>query len=351
MRNNGHYIGIGLCFIVEPAGVAVGNTSSGLTQARLRLTPDGRLEIYSDRTDIGQGADTSHALVAASIIGINEESITVHPVSGALAGMGPVSSRGSVYPLSAVAKAARIMKSKLARLAGVFLEAAEQDVIMVAGDIYARNKPEVRLSFPDLAQKIYFRPGPRALPEEMLLEGDFLPDVTTTWFSPNTAKNKMSTYTTFCASADLATVEIDIETGQVKILQYSHAHDAGVQISQAMVDAQVHGGIAQGIGEALTEELVYSPDGQLLSDSYVDYVIPICPDAPEIEVYHLETPSPYTELGTKGMGEAPIISGKAVIISAVVDALRPLKIDIRQTPMTSENIRKLVLASIGANPI
>ena len=351
MRDEGRYIGIGLCFIVEPAGVAVASSRSGLTQARLRLTPDGRMEVYSDRTDIGQGADTSHALAVARIIGIKEESITVHPVSGDLAGMGPVSSRGSVYPLSAVAKAAKIMRSKLAKLAAVFLEASEQDVVMAAGDIYARNNPEIQLSFGELAQKIYFHPGPRALPEEMLLEGDFLPDVTTTWFSPNTAKNKMSTYTTFCASADLAAVEVDIETGQVKILQYAHAHDAGVVLSQALVDGQVHGGIAQGIGEALSEELVYSPDGKLLSGSYVDYVFPICPDVPDIEVCHLETPSPFTELGTKGMGEAPIISGKAVILSAVEDALTPMKIHIRQTPLTGENIRKLVLAAIQTNSI
>ncbi len=343
LQKQGKYVGIGMAFVVEPAGVATANAASGLVQARIRLMPDGMVEVYSDRTEIGQGAEASHRIVTSDILGVKMDDVVVKPVTSDMVGMGPVSSRGSVYSLSAVAVAAKQLRAKLKKLASAFLKEDTENIMFGDGLIYSTTYPERKLTYRELAKRVYFLPGPRGLPRELQLEHDFLPDVTTTWFSPNTSQNPTSTYTTFCCEADIAVVEVDIETGITKILKYVHVHDAGKIISKDIVEGQIHGGVVQGIGEALLEELVYSENKELLSTSYTDYLLPTALDSPDIVIGHLETLSPFTELGTKGMGEAPIIGGKAVIISAIEDALSPLKIRITESPATSERVRRWVL--------
>jgi carbon-monoxide dehydrogenase large subunit len=263
--------------------------------------------------------------------------------------MGPVSSRGSVYSLSALAVAVKKLKSKIVSLSAVFLDDDPKNIVIDGGIITSRNRAGKRLSFQELAQKIYFRPGPRGLPTEMLFGNDFLPDVILTWFSPNTAQNRTNPYTTFCYSADFVAVEVDTETGTTKILSHLHVHDAGNVVSEELVEGQIHGGTVQGIGEALSEELIYRDDGVLLTNSLTDYVMPLATDSPNTEVDHMVTPSPYTELGTKGMAEASIISGKAVMISAIEDALSPFKIQVKEAPASSERIRRLILEAQKGN--
>jgi carbon-monoxide dehydrogenase large subunit len=146
-------------------------------------------------------------------------------------------------------------------------------------------------------------------------------------------------------SADIVVVEVDIETGAVKIVKMTHAHDAGNIISKELVDGQVHGGLAQGLGEALFEEIVYDDNGQMMTESYTNYLMPTALDIPEVTIGHMQTPSPYTELGTKGMGEAPLISSKAAVIAAVEDALAPLGIRINESPATRQRIRQWVKAA------
>ncbi|MDB4444641.1 molybdopterin-dependent oxidoreductase, partial [bacterium] len=178
---------------------------------------------------------------------------------------------------------------------------------------------------------------------EMKKSHDFLPDLTVTWFSPNTAENPGSVYSTFCSSADVVVVEVDIETGATKILKMAHVHDAGTIISEPLIERQIHGAVTQGIGEALFEELIYGENGKLLTDSYTNYLLPTALDAQNMAIGHMETPSPFTELGTKGMGEAPIIGSKAAVISAVEDALSPFNIKIDQSPATMQRVRGLIL--------
>jgi CO/xanthine dehydrogenase Mo-binding subunit len=182
------------------------------------------------------------------------------------------------------------------------------------------------------------------LTREILKAHDHLLEVDTTWYSPITAETG-AVYTTFSAAADIAVVEVDVETGVTRILKYVHFHDAGKIVNQAAVKGQIYGGIMQGIGEALYEELLYDEKGHLLSNSYSDYMIPTIAETPFIEIGHMETPSPFTELGTKGMGEAPIIGSKAVILSAIEDALSPFDIVVDQSPATRERVRRWVLNS------
>jgi carbon-monoxide dehydrogenase large subunit len=140
-------------------------------------------------------------------------------------------------------------------------------------------------------------------------------------------------------------VEVDVETGVTSFLDYFHVHDAGNVIDAEAVDGQIHGGMAQGLGEALFEELAYGEDGRLLSGSYTDYLFATSLDAPMVETAHLETPSPFTELGTKGMGEAPAIGAKAAVISAIEDALSPFGIHIGEAPATAQKVRQWIRAA------
>ncbi|MBW1789391.1 MAG: xanthine dehydrogenase family protein molybdopterin-binding subunit [Deltaproteobacteria bacterium] len=341
-RAKNRYIGIGMAFIIEPAGVASTNVTSGLTQARIKLTPDGLIEAHSDRTEIGQGAEESHRIVISDILGIAKEDVIIPPVSSDTIGQGPVSSRGSVYSLSALAVAAKQMKAKVIQYATHFFETAAEDIAMENGAIFSIKNPEQKMNYRELAKRVYFLPGPRSLPMDMKMANDFLPDVQATWFSPSTAKNPSSTYTTFCMSVDIVVVEVDVETGAVKILKMTHVHDAGNIISRELVEGQIHGGVAQGLGEALFEEIVYGDNGDMLTESYTNYLLPTALEVPEITIGHMQTPSPFTELGTKGMGEAPLISSKAALIASVEDALAPLGVEINESPATRQRVRQWV---------
>jgi len=341
----GKYIGIGVISAIEPAGVAVPNCQmGGITQARVQITADGTIEVHSDRTEIGQGSEASHAIIVSNILGCNREDILVKPVTSDYIGQGPLSSRGAVYPASAVAKAAKIIKKKVCQCAAAFLKAEEESLVLEGGMIYSSNNPDEKLTYKQLAEKAYFFPGPRGLPAEILKNHDHLLDVTTTWYSPTTPESG-SSYTSFCTSADVAVVEVDIDTGATKIIKYAHVHDAGTIIDKQIVDGQIHGGIVQGIGEALYERLDYNDKGQLMTTSFSTYLIPTAVEAPDIEVAHLETPSPFTETGSKGMGEAPIIGSKAVILAAIEDALTPFNIEVNESPATPERVRSWIVAA------
>jgi len=343
LREKGQYIGIGMAFVVEPAGIAAPNARfSGLVQARVRITPDGLVEVYSDRTEIGQGAEKTNTLVVSQILGVKAEEIVIKPVTSDVIGMGPISSRGAVYSVSALVRAAKGVKDIVVKYASAFFQDDPKNIRLEDGRIYSLKNPENSLSFRELADRFYFRPGPRGLPKEMQLNHETLLDVSASWYSPISAENPTTSYTTFSSSADLALVEVDSETGVTKIWKYIHVHDAGKIISPEIVDGQIYGGIVQGIGEALSEELIYNERGELSTDSYTDFVIPTAVDAPDIVIRHLETPSPYTELGTKGMGESPIISSKAAIISAIEDALSPFRVRILEAPATRERIRRWI---------
>ena len=342
-RKQGKYIGVGVAFTVEPAGVAAPHCIySGLTQARVRITSDGLVEVESDQTEIGQGSDITRAKVVANILGVKIDDIEVKRGTSDMPG-GVYSSRGAVYPMSALARAAKELKARLIKLAGHFLNEEPAHIDIMDGVFHSRKDPTRRMTLKELADCAYFHPGPRALPQDMQAKHEILLDVSTSWFSPNTAQNPTSTYTTYCSGADIAVVDVDVETGGVSILKYAQVHDAGTLLDKDVVEGQILGGIVQGIGEALSEELVYNNNGELLSDSYADYVMPTAQDSPDIVVGHVETPSPFTELGSKGMGEAPIIGSKVAIINAIEDALSPFKIRVAESPATRERVRRWIL--------
>jgi len=343
-RKQGKYVGVGMAFSVEPAGVSAPHCIfGGLTQARVSITTDGLVEVESDQTEIGQGSDTTRAKVVANILGVKIDDVEVKRDTSDMPGSGVYSSRGAIYPTGAMIRAARELKERMIKFAGHFMSEEPANIEIKDSVFRSTKDPNKTMTLKELADSAYFRPGPRALPQDMQAEHEVLLDVSKSWFSPNTAQNPTSTYTTYCSAADIAVVEVDVETGAVSILKYTHVHDAGTLLDKDVVEGQIFGGIVQGIGEAVAEDLVYTKNGELLSNSYADYLIPTAPDAPDIILGHVETPSPFTELGQKGMGEAPIIGSKVAIINAIEDALSPFKITVTESPATREKVRKWIL--------
>ncbi len=349
LAGQGRYLGIGLVTAIEPAGVAVPNCQmGGITEARVLITPDGSVEVHSDRTEIGQGVEISHATIVADILGMDMAHIHVKRVTSDFIGQGPLSSRGAVYPASAVAKAAKLLRKKVVQCAGSLMKIPADQVVLEKGFLYPASAPEKKISYAQFADKMFFFPGPRGLDPEILKAHDHLLDVTTTWYSPTTPESG-SSYTSFCVSADIAVVELDIDTGVTQIVKYVHVHDAGTIINAQVVDGQIQGGIVQGIGEALYEGLNYDENGQLMNTSFSNYLIPTSVEAPDIQIAHLETPSPFSETGSKGMGEAPIIGAKAVILDAIEDALSEFGIRVNDAPATPEKVRKWIRQASGQN--
>jgi len=349
LEKQDRYMGVGVITAIEPAGVAVPNCQmGGITQARVMMTPDGSVEVYSDRTEIGQGTEISHATIVGNILGMNLEDIYVKNVTSDYIGQGPLSSRGAVYPASAVAKAAKILKQKVIHCAATLLGIEQSDVVLEKGVIFSASDREKKFTYKEFADKVFFFPGPRGLDPEMLKNHDHLLDVTTSWYSPTTPDSG-SSYTSFCVSADVAVVEVDVETGITKIIKYVHVHDAGTIINKQVVDGQIHGGIVQGIGEALYENLDYNEEGRLMNTSFSTYLIPTAVEAPDIEIGHLETPCPFSETGSKGMGEAPIIGSKAVILDAIEDALSSFNIRVNDSPASPEKVRKWIKEALENN--
>lgn len=344
LRERNKHIGIGLAFMVEPAGASIPySIFTGIESAKVSLFTDGSIHVYSNTIDIGQHSKVAIVSVVAENLGVKPDDIKVIMGDSDIVGLGPWSSRGVIYGISAVVKAAKALKLKILKVAAKILNEHFENLHIKDGIIYSKSNLEKQISIRDLANRVYFFPGPQmTLTQDMLEKGEITLEAIASWFSPTTIKELSSVYTTFCCGADAAVVEVDLETGKVKVLKYVAVHDVGKIIDPASVEAQVQGGIAQGIGGALFEELIYNEDGQLLTTTFTDYLMPTAIDIPEIEIDHIETPSPVTETGAKGMGEGPIIIPPEVIISAVEDALAPFKVRISETPLKPERIWRLL---------
>ena len=344
LRKEGRYIGIGISFCVEPAGVAIPYAIySGYESARVSINTDGHVEVYSNLIDIGQGSIVTLAQVAAETLGVPIDWIKVITGSSDYKGTGSYSSRGAVYGVGAVIKASSILKDRLKRIMAHIWEVRPEDIDIKDGELILKPLPSKRMKLDELTYKLYHFPGQhRILSEDLIKEGLVPLDVTVSWFSPVTAKYPTATYTTVSCSADVAIVEVDVETGGVKVINYYTVHDAGKVINHKIVEGQIIGGIAQGLGAALYEEILYSKDGSLLTTSFLDYAIPSATEMFNVEIDHLETSSPFTELGSKGMAEGPAYSSIVTIVNAVEDALKPFDVNINDIPIKLEKIFNLI---------
>lgn len=314
-RADGRLLGIGLSAYTEytamgpsPLMGALGNLQGGYETAVVRVEPDGDATVLSGVVELGQGIRASLAQVAARVLAVPPERVTVvlgdthrTPYSA----YGTAASRGAVMGGGATLVAAQRVRDKVLRLAAHLLEARLEDVELAGGVCRVRGSPQHALTLAQIAGEAYR--GHRLPPGmEPGLEAQY-------------------TYTpanwVFPAGVHVAAVEVDRDLGTVAFLGYWIAHDCGPLIAPNLVEGQLHGALAQGVGAALLEELVYDAGGQLVSGTLMDYLLPTVHDVPSAVLAHLETPSPISPGGLKGMAEGGTIAAPAAVVNAVADAL------------------------------
>jgi carbon-monoxide dehydrogenase large subunit len=330
-RRQGRYVGIGLSCFVELTGPGAqfygvgGAPISGQEGTTVRLEPGGAVTALVGVTNQGQGTATALAQIIADELDVELDRVAV--LSGDTAvvpyGGGTWASRGMPIGGSATLLAARALADKIRLVAGALLEAHAADIELRGGQALVRGSPTRCLTFAALARATYFRSNELRGVEPSL-------EATVHYTNP--------TAWTFTNGAHLAVVEVDVETGKVRVVRYVAVDDCGRIVNPALVEGQIAGGVAQGLGGALSEHCAYDETGQLLATTLMDYAVPTSADVPSIEMHHLETPAPAIAGGFKGAGEAGATGAPAAILNAVNDALAPLGVMLTEQPITPERV-------------
>ncbi len=345
-RRRGRYLGIGIACFVEgttPNIRGLAGRWGAYEAATARLEPDGRLAVFVGVSPHGQGLETSLAQVAADRLGITPDAVDIFHGDTASCpyGLGTWGSRSAVVGGVAVGRAVRAVREQVLRIAAGLLEAAPDDLEIREGQVRVRGLPGRALSLREVAAVAYHATHQLPSGLEPGLQATY-------WYAPPQAagvpdeRGRANTNATFSNATHVAVVAVDPETGEVRVLRYAVVHDCGTIINPRIVEGQVHGGVAQGIGGALYEELVYDDSGQCLTGSLLDYLLPTACEVPAVEVGHLETPSPFVEGGYKGMGEGGAIGAPAAIANAVADALAPLGVHVTRTPLAPARLLALL---------
>jgi carbon-monoxide dehydrogenase large subunit len=308
-KAQGRLVGLGLSMYVEVCGIGPSAILSvgGWEHSQVTVERDGRISATTGASPHGQGNETTFAQMLADQFGIPIDHITVHHGDTGIVkqGIGTFGSRSQAVGGAALHMAGTKVRTKMAKFAGAMLEAHEEDLLFENGQIFVKGSPASGKSFSDVAAYAY-RPVP--LPQGLepgLSEEAF--------FEPGN-----NTYPFGC---HISMLEIDRETGEPTLLKFICVDDAGHLINPLIVEGQIHGGLAQGIGQAMIEEVVYNDDGQLLTGSFMDYAVPRATDFPRFELDNTVTPTPVNPLGAKGVGEAGTLGSTPCIVSAAVDAL------------------------------
>jgi CO/xanthine dehydrogenase Mo-binding subunit len=328
-RREGRAVGIGVGCLVEKAGLGPWE------YARVEVDATGHVVVYSGIAAVGQGIETTLAQVCAEELNVPAESITVvHGDSARVPfGVGGFASRGASVALPAALEAARKVRAKMFRIAAGLLEAASDDLVLEDGAVHVRGVPDRRVTFRELARAAV--PGPPGM-EPGLYAAHFFE-------APRM---------TYPYGTHAAVVEVDLETGFVNVLRYAIAYDIGKAVNPMIVDGQLVGALAQGLGGALLEELVYDGQGQLLTTTFMDYLMPTAMEMPASTVVRIleETPTPLNPLGVKGAGEGGSSGAGAAIANAVADALAPLGVSITALPLSPDRLLSLILVAGPPSP-
>ena len=323
-RRRGRYIGIGLAHGIK--GTGRGPFEFG----NVRISPTGHITVSTGAAPMGQGLATALAQICADAFGMRAQDITVVAGDTAAAplGLGGFASRQTVTAGSSVQIAALAVAAKARKLAGHMLEAAEEDLEIVDGEVRVVGAPQLAVTLGELARVLKGAPG-YGFPEGM----DPGLDASATFRVDKLA------YSNGCHVVE---VEVDIETGGVTILRYLAIQDSGRRVNPAIVEGQVHGGIAHGIGNAMFEWMGYDAAGQPITTTFADYLLPTATEVPTFETLYKESPSPHNPLGVKGVGEVGVIPAAAAVISAIEDALSPFHVRIAQMPVTPPKLVELI---------
>ncbi len=361
-RAEGRYVGIGVALAVDPSVSNMGYVAAALDpqfrakpeylpksgaveSASLSVDPLGRVVAVLGTTPQGQGHQTIVSQIVAEELGLRPEDVTVVDEMDTFTRVwsissGTYSSRFGSVGTSAVALAARKLKAKLLAYAAHLLEVPVSEVEWTEGGARRRDGRGPAYALKDLAGRAHW--NTQSLPEGMEpalhATAVFGFDVARA-VDPEDRVNSSNTYGFI---AEVMAVEVDPETAAIRILRYVSVHDAGTIINPMIVEGQIYGGALHGLGGALYEELRYDEDGQCLTATFMDYLVPTASEAPTIEIAHLASPSPLTTLGAKGLGESSSMTVPAVIANAVSDALAPLGVRITELPMTPDRLWRLI---------
>jgi carbon-monoxide dehydrogenase large subunit len=337
LRTQGRYLGIGLAPFVESTGLGPSGFQAQLgflipshETARVVMDMSGKVTVHTGIMPIGQGAQTALSQIAADALGVPLGDVRVlygDTDACPYSGLASVASRGTAVGGAAIRLACEPIMEKLKRIAGNRLEARPGDIEIRGGQVSVSGVPGKTLPLSEIARAAYFR-GPE-LPEDE---------------KPGLSNEEVydPPAVAFAYGSHACLVEVDIETGFVEVVKYAVCHDCGTMVNPALVEAQVHGGVVQGLGAALLEELPYNGRGQLLATNFTDYHLPRTVSVPHIKIDHMETPAPHIPGGFKGAGEGGVIPSPAAIANAVADALRPFGVTITSTPLTPAKVWDLL---------
>ncbi|MFZ8954306.1 MAG: xanthine dehydrogenase family protein molybdopterin-binding subunit [Burkholderiaceae bacterium] len=335
LREKGIYRGIGLAAMIEvtnpsPAFYGVGGARiSAQDGATLRLDPSGMLNVLVSVTEQGQGTEAVFAQIAASMVGVSLDKVRVITGDTAVTpyGGGTWASRGAGIGGEAVLQAGKALKTNILAVAGAVLSVDPATLDVVDNAVVDRLTRVEQMPLAEVGRVAYFRPD--------TLPMDFQSELTVTrHYTPREFGF------TFTNGIQASYVEVDTETGFIKLLKHWCVEDCGTVLNPMLVDEQLRGGVVQGLGGALLEECLYSPEGQMLNGSMADYLVPMAYEMPDIEIGHVSTPTKTSELGAKGAGEAGTAGAPGAVMNAVNDALEGLGERVVEQPMTPERILK-----------
>ncbi len=330
-RKQGKYLGIGLSTYVEVCGLgpsaganAIGFTGGLWESAVVRMHPTGSVTVLTGASPHGQGQETTFAQIVSNELGVPVEAVEIiHGDTGSVPfGMGTYGSRGLAVGGAALVMAARKVREKARKIAAHQLEAALDDVQYADGAFFVQGSPDKKKAIQEIAFAAYMAGNLPPGVEPMLEESHF--------YDPPNFVYPFGTH--------VCEVEVDAETGVTRLVRYTAVDDCGPAVNPMIVEGQVHGGLAQGIGQALYEHGVYDDNGQLLAGSLMDYVVPTASELISFDLARTVTPSPHQPLGVKGIGETGTIGSSPAVVNAVVDALSPLGITHIDMPLTPERV-------------
>ena len=359
-RKEGKYIGIGLATVVDPSVTNIAYVSLALTPDQrakghpksgsgesviVKLDPLGKAHVIACTNPQGQGHETVISQIVADELGIHPDDVTVSDVVDThdrvyTITTGSYSSRFASVGVNAVVAATRKVKEKMKKIAAHLLETNPEDIETKEGKFYVKGSPDKSILARHIAGTAHWNQS--ALPEGMdvgLYASSLLSMPTS---QPPDQLDRVDSSNTYGFIAEAIVVEVDPETGQVQFLKWASVHDAGTILNPLLLEGQVMGSIAHALGGTLYEEWAYDENGQCLTASFQDYLVPTAMEVPMVDIGHVETPSPLTALGSKGAGESSTMSVPVAIANAIADALAPLGVTINELPLSPNKIWHLI---------
>jgi carbon-monoxide dehydrogenase large subunit len=333
-RAAGRLLGLGVSAYVEPTSMPAPTLAT--EGATVRVESSGKVVAYLGTTSHGQSVETTMAQIVAETLGVDYADVTVVQADTQSTPYGPGTggSRTAVVAGGAAREAAAAVREKVLAVAAHSLEAAPEDLDVAEGTVFVKGTPSIAMTLTDVAAAAY-------------RFADTLPPELSAGLEA-TVRFRPSAFPTWSNATHLCVVEIDRDTCVPHILRYIVSEDCGRMINPAVVEGQIHGGVVQGIGGVLLEDFVYDEQGNPLTTTFMDYLLPTTTEVPEIEIGHIETASSTNPGGFKGMGEGGAIGAHAAVANAVADALAPLGIDVLSTPLGPKDIHRLLVEAGAA---